>query len=160
VTPDGRTIGRHDGLAYYTLGQRQGLGVGGTRDAAPAPWFVAGKDRVRNALIAVQGHDNPRLYRREVDAIDVHWIAGRAPALPRRLAAKTRYRMADAACSVDARGAGELRAVFDAPQWAPTPGQYAVFYDGDVCLGGGVIEAADAPDEREIAPAQTLGSAH
>ncbi|MEP6677797.1 MAG: tRNA 2-thiouridine(34) synthase MnmA [Betaproteobacteria bacterium] len=160
VTPDGRTIGRHDGLAYYTLGQRQGLGVGGTRDAAPAPWFVAGKDRVRNALIAVQGHDNPRLYRREVDAIDVHWIAGRAPALPRRLAAKTRYRMADAACSVDARGAGALRAVFDVPQWAPTPGQYAVFYDGDVCLGGGVIEAADAPDEREIAPAQTLGSAH
>ncbi len=150
VTPDGRQIGRHDGLAYYTLGQRQGLGIGGLRDGAREPWFVAGKDMARNALVAVQGHDHPRLYRRDVDASDLHWIAGVAPALPGRYAAKTRYRMPDASCSlsaVDAPEGGEaarLRASFDAPQWAPTPGQYLVLYDGNTCLGGGVIEAQDA----------------
>ena len=138
VTPDGATVGRHQGLAYYTLGQRQGLGIGGTRHGIDAPWFVAGKDVARNALIAVQGHDHPLLYRSEVDAIDAHWIAGRAPALPARFGAKTRYRMPDAACAL-ARTDGGLHATFDAPQWAPTPGQYLVIYDGDVCLGGGVI---------------------
>jgi tRNA-uridine 2-sulfurtransferase len=160
VTPEGRAIGRHDGLAYYTLGQRQGLGVGGTRDAKAAPWFVAGKDRARNALIAVQGHDHPRLYRRTVDAIDVHWIADRPPSLPGRLAAKTRYRMADAACTVEQRDANAIHATFDLPQWAPTPGQYVVLYEGDVCLGGGVIDAPAAPDERELAPAHAEDSAH
>ncbi len=175
VTPDGVEIGRHDGLAYYTLGQRQGLGIGGLRDGAREPWFVAGKDMARNALIAVQGHDHPRLYRREVDASDMHWIAGVAPALPGRYAAKTRYRMPDAACTLrviddapgaqDARNADDaddprpdlrLRASFDAPQWAPTPGQYLVLYDGDVCLGGGVIQAqgtdakvTDAPENAD-----------
>ena len=138
VTPDGATVGRHQGLAYYTLGQRQGLGIGGTRHGTDAPWFVAGKDAGRNALIAVQGHDHPLLYRRAVDALDVHWIAGCAPALPARFGAKTRYRMPDAACTL-AQAEGGLRATFDAPQWAPTPGQYLVVYDGDVCLGGGVI---------------------
>jgi tRNA-specific 2-thiouridylase len=139
VTPEGRTVGRHDGLAYYTLGQRQGLGVGGRREGDGAPWFVAGKDPARNALIAVQGHDHPLLFRCEVDAIDVHWIAGIAPRLPARLAAKTRYRMPDASCEVIATADGNVRAVFDAPQWAPTPGQYLVLYDGEACLGGGVI---------------------
>jgi tRNA-uridine 2-sulfurtransferase len=139
VTPEGRMLGRHEGLAYYTLGQRQGLGVGGTRDGDGAPWFVAGKDPARNALIAVQGHDHPLLFRREVDAIEVHWIAGHPPRLPARFAAKTRYRMPDASCEVTAIAEGNVRAVFDAPQWAPTPGQYLVLYDGDVCLGGGVI---------------------
>ncbi len=151
VTVDGRAIGRHDGLAYYTLGQRQGLGIGGTRDGGAAPWFVAGKDRARNALIAVQGHDHPRLYRRDVDAIEMHWIAGHAPTLPRRLAAKTRYRMADAPCAVEPKEGDAIRAVFDAPQWAPTPGQYLVFYQGDVCLGGGVIDAPAA--QHALAPA-------
>jgi len=144
VTPEGREVGRHEGLAYYTLGQRQGLRIGGTRDGGVAPWFVAGKDRATNTLIAVQGHDHPLLYRREVATLDAHWIAGAAPALPQRLAAKTRYRMAAAACTVTAE-AGGLRAAFDAPQWAPTPGQYLVLYDGDVCLGGGVIDAPAAP---------------
>jgi tRNA-uridine 2-sulfurtransferase len=139
-TADGRNVGAHAGLAYYTLGQRQGLGVGGVRDGDAAPWFVAGKDAARNALIVVQGHDNPRLYRRDVTAIDMHWIAGEAPTLPRRMAAKTRYRMADAACEVWS-DRETLRVRFDAPQWAPTPGQYLVLYDGDVCLGGGVIAA-------------------
>ena len=139
VTEAGREIGRHEGLAYYTLGQRQGLRIGGTRGLGDAPWFVAGKDMQRNALVVVQGHDHPLLYRREVRAIDVHWIGDR-PALPRRLAAKTRYRMADADCTVEADGDGVV-ARFDAPQWAPTPGQYLVFYDGQTCLGGGVIAA-------------------
>ena len=142
-TPEGDVIGRHDGLAYYTLGQRQGLGIGGTRDGTDEPWFVAGKDLARNVLVAVQGHDHPLLYCREVDAIDMHWIAGTPPALPIRVGAKTRYRMPDAACTVIATAAG-WRATFDAPQWAPTPGQYLVLYDGDVCLGGGVIAAANA----------------
>ncbi|MGA8033713.1 MAG: tRNA 2-thiouridine(34) synthase MnmA [Casimicrobiaceae bacterium] len=149
VTPEGAQVGRHDGLAYYTLGQRQGLGIGGLRDGAREPWFVAGKDIARNALIAVQGHDHPLLYRSDVDASDLHWISGKAPALPARYAAKTRYRMPDATCSLRAidaaKGAGgsRVRASFDAPQWAPTPGQYLVLYDGDTCLGGGVIEAPD-----------------
>jgi len=145
VTPDGATIGRHDGLAYYTLGQRQGLGVGGTREGLQAPWFVAGKDAARNALVAVQGHDHPLLYRRDVDAIDLHWIAGVAPSLPARLGAKTRYRMPDADCKLTMTGSGRVHAAFDAPQWAPTPGQYLVLYDGDRCLGGGVIDVTAAP---------------
>jgi tRNA-specific 2-thiouridylase len=149
VTPDGRTIGRHDGLAYYTLGQRQGLGVGGTRDGGAAPWFVAGKDRVRNALIVVQGHDDPRLYADVVETGAMHWISGAAPD-GRRFAAKTRYRMADARCTVEPLAADRWRVRFDAPQWAPTAGQYLVLYDGETCLGGAVIESAHAS---ELAPA-------
>jgi len=141
VTPEGREVGRHMGLAYYTLGQRQGLGVGGARGAKEAPWFVAAKDGARNALVVVQGHDDPRLHAVRVDAVEPHWIAGTPPALPARLAAKTRYRMADAACAVAAHRYG-LRATFDRPQFAPTPGQYLVLYDGDVCLGGAVIAAS------------------
>jgi tRNA-specific 2-thiouridylase len=154
VTDAGREVGRHEGLAYYTLGQRQGLRIGGTRGAGGAPWFVAAKDVQRNALVVVQGHEHPLLYRREVHAIDMHWI-GEAPVLPRRLAAKTRYRMADAPCTVEAEGTGVI-ARFDAPQWAPTPGQYLVFYDGATCLGGGVI--ADARDP-QVARAERRTSA-
>ena len=157
-TPAGEVIGRHDGLAYYTLGQRQGLGIGGTRDGTDEPWFVAGKDLERNVLVAVQGHDHPLLYRREVDAIDMHWIDGTPPALPMRVGAKTRYRMPDAACTVVATATG-LRATFDAPQWAPTPGQYLVLYDGDVCLGGGVIDATAGPEGMRNAPLQAPATA-
>jgi tRNA-specific 2-thiouridylase len=142
VTIDGRELGRHMGLAYYTLGQRQGLGIGGARGAPEAPWFVAGKDPARNALVVVQGHDHPRLHATRVEAIEPHWIAGSPPDLPARLAAKTRYRMADAACTIATTARG-LSATFDAPQFAPTPGQYLVVYEGDVCLGGAVIAAAD-----------------
>ena len=110
ATPEGKVIGRHDGLAYYTLGQRQGLGIGGTRGGTDEPWFVAAKDLDRNTLVAVQGHDHPLLYRRDVDAIDMHWISGAAPTLPAKLGAKTRYRMPDAACSLATAGAG-LRAM-------------------------------------------------
>jgi len=143
LTPDGREVGRHMGLAYYTLGQRQGLGLGGTRGGPEAPWFVAAKDLARNALVVVQGHDHPMLHATRIDAIEPHWIAGEAPVLPARLAAKTRYRMADAACEIVPTNGG-LCATFDRPQFAPTPGQYLVVYDGDVCLGGAVIASADA----------------
>jgi len=143
-TLDGAVVGRHHGLAYYTLGQRQGLGIGGTKDGSDLPWFVAGKESARNALVVVQGHDHPQLYRRTVDAQELHWIAEMPPAHSTlaRLAAKTRYRMPDAACSLELRDGGGGCASFVAPQWAPTPGQYLVLYDGDVCLGGGVIDSA------------------
>jgi tRNA-uridine 2-sulfurtransferase len=143
-TTDGRVVGRHDGVAYYTLGQRQGLGVGGTRESDDLPWFVAGKDVARNVLIVVQGRDHPRLLRREVDAQDMHWIAGAPPpaATLFNLGAKTRYRMPDATCRVEIDAAGTCRAMFAEAQWAPTPGQYLVLYDGEVCLGGGVITAS------------------
>jgi tRNA-specific 2-thiouridylase len=143
-TPEGRVVGHHDGLAYYTLGQRQGLGVGGTRAGSELPWFVAGKDAARNALVVVQGHDHPLLYRVAIDAQEMHWIGGAPPPAGTlaQLGAKTRYRMPDAPCRLELSGRDRARATFDAPQWAPTPGQYLVLYEGEVCLGGGVICAA------------------
>jgi tRNA-uridine 2-sulfurtransferase len=146
-TPEGRVVGRHTGLAYYTLGQRQGLGIGGTRDGKAAAWFVARKDAARNALIVVQGHDDPRLYASQVATAAMHWIAGMAPVDGQRLSAMTRYRMVPAACSISQAGDGRWHANFDAPQWAPTPGQYLVTYDGERCLGGAVIESVSAKDE-------------
>jgi tRNA-specific 2-thiouridylase len=158
VTAKGSVVGEHQGLAYYTIGQRQGLRIGGQRDAETLPWYVAGKDMARNALIVVQGHAHPLLHARDVHATDVHWIAGEAPRLPERLTAKTRYRMPDAACDVRAEG-DSLVAAFDVPQWAPTSGQYLVLYDRDVCLGGGVIDAPlgarSRPPERIEASAGT-----
>ena len=145
-TLDGTRIGEHPGLAFFTIGQRRGLGVGGRNDSAHAPWYVAAKDPARNALVVVQGHDHPALLSRRVRVCDMHWIAGRAPSLPLRCAAKIRYRQADQACTVqpDGRGANTLELHFDRPQWAAAPGQYAVLYDGAECLGGAVIESADA----------------
>ncbi|MBE7419900.1 MAG: tRNA 2-thiouridine(34) synthase MnmA [Ideonella sp.] len=142
----GRVIGRHVGLSFYTLGQRQGLGIGGLKprrgvrgSAEHAPWYVARKDRERNVLVAVQGHNNPWLLSSALQATAASWIAGDAPA-PGRYAAKTRYRQADAACDLQAVQAASFALGFDAAQWAVTPGQSAVLYDGEVCLGGGVIE--------------------
>jgi tRNA-specific 2-thiouridylase len=146
-TPEGRVVGSHTGLAYYTLGQRQGLGIGGTRDGSGTPWFVAGKDAARNVLIVVQGHDDPRLYADRVETGPMHWIAGAPPVAGQRLSAMTRYRMVPAACLLETAGAERWRARFDAPQWAPTPGQYLVTYDGELCLGGAVIESASPKDE-------------
>jgi tRNA-uridine 2-sulfurtransferase len=151
-TPAGRSVGRHQGLAYYTLGQRQGLGIGGTRGADAGAWFVAGKDAARNALIVVQGHNHPRLYAQTLEVGAMHWIAGLPPHAGSRLSAKTRYRMADAPCRVERIDEERWSASFEAAQWAPTPGQYLVAYDGDRCLGGGVIQApgpACAPQTRE-----------
>jgi tRNA-specific 2-thiouridylase len=154
VTAHGEVIGRHDGLAYYTLGQRQGLGVGGRRGAGEGAWYVAGKDMVHNRLVVVRGRDHPLLWTRGIEASQPHWIAGVPPPLPARYAAKTRYRMADAACEVGASaGDGNVSIRFDARQWAPTPGQYAVFYDGDACLGGAVID-------RSVAEAPAIEGAH
>ncbi len=157
-TPEGRVVGQHQGLAYYTLGQRQGLGIGGRRGADAAAWFVAGKDALRNALIVVQGHDDPRLYTRSVEVSAMHWISGRAPPAASRLAAKTRYRMPSAPCRLDLIDKGRWRASFETAQWAPTPGQYLVVYDGDRCLGGGVIEAgAPCPPARHAGVALAAG---
>ena len=142
VTPEGKVIGKHHGLAYHTLGQRQGLGVGGTRGGSDEPWFVADKDVSSNALVVVQGHADPRLYAHTIELEAMHWIAGCAPALESEMTAKTRYRMADATCRVESIGADRWRASFEVAQWAPTPGQYLVVYDGEVCLGGGVIASA------------------
>ncbi len=147
----GRRVGEHVGLSFYTLGQRKGIGIGGVEGKAEAPWFVARKDIASNTLVVVQGHDHPWLQSRRLRAADVSWIAG-APPAPGRLAAKTRYRQADAACAL-AIDDGGFGLDFDAAQWAVTPGQSAVLYDGEVCLGGGVIasaigEAASVPDQR------------
>ncbi|MDT9000898.1 tRNA 2-thiouridine(34) synthase MnmA [Paucibacter sp. APW11] len=157
----GRKLGEHVGLSFYTLGQRQGLGIGGvkekgspskeaTRDRASpgggyhAPWFVARKDMQANTLYVVQGHDHPWLQSHSLIADDLSWT-GSTPSFG-GFGAKTRYRQADAACAChpDTPAAGQIRLDFAQPQWAVTPGQSAVLYDGEVCLGGGVIAAAMA----------------
>jgi tRNA-specific 2-thiouridylase len=146
----GRTIGQHVGLSFYTLGQRKGIGIGGLKERGAArgagshePWFVARKDMTTNTLYAVQGHDHPWLLSSVLRADDTSWVAGRAPA-PGAFAAKTRYRQNDAPCTfvADDASGGTFELRFDQPQWAVTPGQSAVLYDGEVCLGGGVIENA------------------
>lgn len=139
VTPDGKRIGRHEGLMYYTLGQRQGLGIGGTKSGDGEPWFVAGKNLAKNQLEVVQGHDHPRLLKHELVAQDSAWVSGQSPTAGQLLAAKTRYRQNDASCRVEAANDAEFALRFDAAQWAITPGQSAVIYDGEVCLGGGII---------------------
>ena len=124
---------------YYTIGQRQGLGIGGMRDASAEPWYVAGKDLAANTLIVVQGHDHERLMRRHLAATDASWIAGEPPPREGPLAAKTRYRQVDSACALGARNGASFELEFEADQWAVTPGQSAVVYRGEECLGGGVI---------------------
>lgn len=141
VTLDGQVIARHHGLMYYTLGQRQGLGIGGLRGFSEEPWFVVEKDLGNNRLIVTQGTDHPSLYRPALTASQVHWIAGSAPSLPLRCSAKIRYRQPDQACTIHAADGGAVRIIFDEPQRAITPGQSVVFYDGEECLGGAVIEA-------------------
>jgi tRNA-specific 2-thiouridylase len=139
ITPEGRVMGQHQGLSFYTLGQRQGLGIGGGKDGTGEPWFVAGKDMASNKLIVVQGHDHPMLLTPHLNAIQMHWISGMAPDISRPYAAKTRYRQHDAACRITLLEGDRASFVFDEPQWAVTPGQSVVVYDGEVCLGGGII---------------------
>ncbi len=141
----GRVIGEHQGLSFYTLGQRQGLGIGGVKQKGAqrgggehAPWFVARKDLDNNTLWVVQGHDHPWLQSLALDADDASWVAGEAP-VSGDYASKTRYRQADAPCRLAPHANGEFHLDFSDPQWAVTPGQSAVLYDGEVCLGGGVI---------------------
>jgi tRNA-specific 2-thiouridylase len=143
-TPQGATVGEHSGVYFYTLGQRSGLGIGGRAQSAGDPWYVVGKDVARNVLIAAQGNANEWLQSRKLIAHDLTWIAGAAHATEFRCTAKTRYRQTDQACSV--RISGTVCEVdFDESQRAVTPGQSVVFYDGDVCLGGGIIQRSDAP---------------
>ena len=139
-TPDGQLVGKHIGLSFYTLGQRQGLGIGGAKDSSGAPWFVAGKDMKHNRLIVVQGHDHPALLASRVSALDSHWISGTAPLLHHRYAGKTRYRQADAPCEFTELDGEKCMLAFAEAQWAVTPGQSVVVYDGEVCLGGAIIE--------------------
>jgi tRNA-specific 2-thiouridylase len=146
----GRIIGEHVGLSFYTLGQRKGIGIGGIKPRGAArggsdhePWFTARKDMASNTLYVVQGHDHPWLQSLVLTADNASWIAGQAPA-GGTLGAKTRYRQADAPCELSAATAddelaGRFELRFASPQWAATPGQSAVLYDGEVCLGGGVI---------------------
>ena len=137
VDDRGTEIGRHIGLSFYTLGQRKGIGIGGHRDSSGEPWYVAGKDLGANALVAVQGHDHPLLLSRALESDDVHWV-GEPPRAGHRYGVKSRYRQADAAATV-LTAPGGMRVDFAEPQWAVTPGQSAVVYDGEVCLGGGVV---------------------
>jgi tRNA-specific 2-thiouridylase len=164
----GRVIGEHVGLSFYTLGQRQGLGIGGVKAKGAqlktlqaqglrgagehAPWFVARKDLEHNTLWVVQGHDHPWLLSHRLQAQDCSWVAGQAPRLG-SLAAKTRYRQADAACELLASTDSSCALHFSQAQWAVTPGQSAVLYDGEVCLGGGVIHACDALTPEAFMPA-------
>ena len=141
VTPAGKWIGEHQGLMYYTIGQRQGLHIGGMKDSDGTPWFVADKNIDTNKLIVVQGHDDPHLLHHRLEADDASWIAGKAPHNIKNLGAKTRYRQADAACSFLAANDQTFELNFEEAQWAVTPGQSAVLYQGDVCLGGGIISA-------------------
>jgi len=145
VTVDGDEIGRHQGLMFHTIGQRQGLGIGGIQGASEEPWYVVGKDIEANRLIVAQGNDNPALFSSTLTCEAIHWI-GQAPALPARLGVKTRYRQPDQAATLEAVD-GRFRVSFDEPQRAVTPGQWACFYDGVVCLGGGIIDGSE-PAER------------
>ncbi|MCM2327240.1 MAG: tRNA 2-thiouridine(34) synthase MnmA [Lysobacter sp.] len=139
VTPGGERLGEHQGLMYYTLGQRQGLGIGGRRGGDGAAWYVAAKELATNTLVVVQGHDDPRLFSSRLRAQDASWVSGSPPGGGEPLGAKTRYRQADAPCRFAADGEKAFTLEFGEPQWAVTPGQSAVLYRGEECLGGGVI---------------------
>lgn len=157
-TLDGRIIGEHQGLMYHTLGQRQGLGIGGMRDSSDAPWYVVDKDCASNTLTVAQGVDHPQLYSAGLIAAQVHWIADGAP-VSLHCHAKIRYRQADQACELTRLDDGRYRVQFDRPQRAIAPGQSVVFYRSDECLGGGVIESrlqdADASTAASAASSYT-----
>ncbi|MDP2100945.1 MAG: tRNA 2-thiouridine(34) synthase MnmA [Methylotenera sp.] len=141
-TPEGKLIGRHEGLMYYTLGQRQGLKIGGSRDSNGEPWFVAAKDMAKNELIVVQGHEHPLLLNDGLLASQLTWIDPEPPVTNWVYAAKTRYRQPDAPCEIDRITKDEVEIRFGQKQWAITPGQSAVVYESTVCLGGGIITNA------------------
>jgi len=135
---DGRAVGRHAGLAFYTIGQRQGLGIGGPGEA----WYVAGKDNARNVLYVVQGHDHPALFSTRLLVAGLHWIESPPDGTGVSCQARIRYRQAEQPCHLHLEGTGAGEVIFDQPQWAVTPGQAVVFYQGERCLGGGTITAA------------------
>jgi tRNA-specific 2-thiouridylase len=141
VTVDGQRVGEHQGLMYHTLGQRKGLGIGGTKQGSEDPWYVVDKLVADNVLVVAQGHEHPRLMSVGLMAGQLNWVDRLPLDAPLRCVVKTRYRQADIACLVEPMEAGTIRVRFDQPVAAVTPGQSAVFYCGERCLGGGVIEA-------------------
>jgi tRNA-specific 2-thiouridylase len=153
-TVDGQVIAQHEGLMYYTLGQRQGLGIGGLRGFSDDPWYVLHKDQGNNILYAGQGHDHPWLFSRILHAEQLSWVSGMPPVTGSRLTAKIRYRQADQPCSVREISSRRLVLEFEQEQRAATAGQSVVLYDGENCLGGGVISWADTPPATR--PRQTI----
>ena len=139
VDANGKVSGQHMGLMFYTIGQRQGLGIGGKKNGSGEPWFVAAKDIAANKLVVVQGHDHPALLAQSLSAGELSWVSGDAPTESIAYAAKTRYRQHDASCVLDTVSASACRVTFNDAQWAVTPGQSLVIYRDDVCLGGGII---------------------
>ena len=142
VTPEGVDMGKHEGLMFYTLGQRQGLGIGGVKDASDEPWFSLQKDLENNTLIVGQGVEHPLLYTNHLLASKMHWINGEPNDDNLKCYAKTRYRQPDQLCNLTLDNAGNCHVLFEQPQRAVTPGQSVVFYQNDHCLGGGVIDKA------------------
>jgi tRNA-specific 2-thiouridylase len=140
IDDKGHTVGEHRGASLYTIGQRNGLGIGGLADAVSGePWYVYAKDVTSNTLRVVQGHNNPLLLSRSLTAIDANWISGEVPAQDFAATAKTRYRQTDSPCTVYPMEEGTFAVEFESPQRAVTPGQSVVLYHGDICLGGGII---------------------
>lgn len=137
-TPDGKILGKHDGLMFYTVGQRKGLHIGGVKNSNEDAWYVVSKNIAENELIVGQGHDHPLLFSQELICEKTHWIAGEKPAR-NKCCAKTRYRQMDQACTISQIENDRWHVIFDTPQRAITSGQSVVFYDDDVCLGGGII---------------------
>ena len=140
ITDSGDIIAKHSGLMFHTIGQRQGLGIGGLADYSADPWYVLEKDMASNRLIVGQGGNHPLLFTDSLSTANIDWVSGVAPALPFTCKAKVRYRQSDQDCTITASNEGKLNVVFAEPQRAVTPGQSIAFYDGDTCLGGGVIE--------------------
>ncbi len=141
-TISGQTVGEHRGVMFHTLGQRQGLGIGGIKDAGEAPWYVVGKDMPTNTLFVAQGNNHEALFSTRMTCRSINWIDGNLPDLPIKLNVKTRYRQPDQSCQLEHSGLEDGYSIlFDHPQRAVTPGQWACFYEGDHCLGGGIIEA-------------------
>lgn len=140
MTTENEIIGRHDGLMYYTIGQRQGLKIGGLKNHPEEPWFVLEKDLVRNVLVVGQGVDHPKLFKKNLTASQFHWINGKSPTIPLSCSAKIRYRQIDQSCMIESLQEENGRVMFHQPQRAITPGQSVVFYQDEVCLGGGIIK--------------------
>jgi tRNA-specific 2-thiouridylase len=145
VTPEGASLGEHSGLMYYTIGQRQGLGIGGTESGSDEPWYVVAKVLDSNRLVVAQGVDNPLLFHSRCRITDLHWIADAVAEMPYECSAKIRYRQQDSRCILRSVGGGNAEIEFSAPQRAITPGQALVLYQGEQCLGGGTIERAYNP---------------
>ena len=143
LTPAGQLVGQHQGLSYYTLGQRQGLGIGGVKGASEQPWFVLRKNLQDNQLIVGQGHDHPYLFSNQLEITDLSWVAGSSPLIGSKISAKIRYRQTDQPCQITQLDGTNCLVEFEQDQWAVTPGQSIVFYQQQECLGGGIINNSE-----------------